>query len=120
MGGGSVANLLAVWRVHGLDDVFRTAWERGIVLAGVSAGSICWHVGGTTDSFGPDLRLVDNGIPAVVRSVSYLGPSRSLRVDTETLGELALMIPGNAGSVADGDRVALAWSPADAWLVGAA
>ena len=67
-----------------------------------------------------NMRLVDNGIPAVVRSVSYLGPSRSLRVDTETLGELALMIPGNAGSVADGDRVALAWSPADAWLVGAA
>src|SRR4051794_12431728 len=62
VGGGSVANLLAVWRVHGLDDVFRTAWERGIVLAGVSAGSICWHVGGTTDSFGPELRQVDNGL----------------------------------------------------------
>jgi peptidase E len=62
VGGGSVANLLAVWRVHGLDVVFRQAWERGIVLAGVSAGSICWHVGGTTDSFGPDLRVVDNGL----------------------------------------------------------
>ena len=62
VGGGSVANLLAVWRVHALDVVFREAWERGIVLAGVSAGSICWHVGGTTDSFGLDLRLVDNGL----------------------------------------------------------
>lgn len=62
VGGGSVANLLALWRVHGLDVAFREAWERGIVLAGVSAGSICWHVGGTTDSFGPDLRLVDNGL----------------------------------------------------------
>ncbi|HET6817616.1 MAG TPA: peptidase E [Mycobacteriales bacterium] len=62
VGGGSVANLLALWRVHGLDVVFREAWERGIVLAGVSAGSICWHVGGTTDSFGPELRLVDNGL----------------------------------------------------------
>jgi peptidase E len=62
VGGGSVANLLAVWRVHGLDDVFREAWERGIVLGGVSAGSICWFVGGTTDSFGPDLRAVTNGL----------------------------------------------------------
>jgi len=62
VGGGSVANLLAVWRVHGLDTVFREAWERGVVLAGVSAGSICWHLGGTTDSFGPDLRPVHNGL----------------------------------------------------------
>jgi peptidase E len=62
VGGGSVANLLAVWRTHGLDKVFREAWERGIVLAGVSAGSICWHLGGTTDSFGFDLRAVTNGL----------------------------------------------------------
>src|SRR5262249_24997369 len=51
VGGGSVANLLAVWRTHELDAILREAWERGIVLAGVSAGSICWHMGGTTDSF---------------------------------------------------------------------
>jgi peptidase E len=62
VGGGSVANLLALWRLHGLDEVFRQAWEAGVVLAGVSAGSICWHVGGTTDSFGPDLRPVTNGL----------------------------------------------------------
>jgi peptidase E len=62
VGGGSVANLLAVWRVHGLDEVMREAWERGIVLGGVSAGSICWHLGGTTDSFGVDLRAVTNGL----------------------------------------------------------
>jgi peptidase E len=60
--GGSVANLLAVWRVHGLDEIFRQIWEAGVVLGGVSAGSICWHVGGTTDSFGPDLRAVTNGL----------------------------------------------------------
>ena len=62
VGGGSVANLLAVWRVHGLDAIMREAWEAGVVLAGVSAGSICWHVGGTTDSFGPDLRAVTDGL----------------------------------------------------------
>lgn len=60
--GGSVANLLAVWRVHGLDAIFREAWEAGVVLAGVSAGSICWHVGGTTDSFGHPLQAVTNGL----------------------------------------------------------
>ncbi|HZH19993.1 MAG TPA: peptidase E, partial [Geodermatophilus sp.] len=62
VGGGSVANLLAVWRVHGLDEVFREVWEAGVVLGGVSAGSLCWHVGGTTDSYGPDLRPVTNGL----------------------------------------------------------
>lgn len=62
VGGGSVANLLAVWRTHRLDEVFAEAWRRGVVLGGVSAGSICWHVGGTTDSFGPDLRPVTNGL----------------------------------------------------------
>lgn len=62
VGGGSVANLLAVWRVHGLDEVMREAWEAGVVLSGVSAGSICWHVGGTTDSFGAELRAVTDGL----------------------------------------------------------
>lgn len=62
VGGGSVANLAAVWRTHGLDEAFRTAWERGVVLGGVSAGSLCWHVGGTTDSFGTDLRLFKDGL----------------------------------------------------------
>ena len=59
--GGSVANLLAVWRVHGLDQILPRVWRAGVVLAGVSAGSICWYVGGTTDSFGP-LRAVTNGL----------------------------------------------------------
>ncbi len=68
VGGGSVANLLAVWRVHGLDEVFREAWAAGVVLGGVSAGSLCWHVGGTTDSFGPDLRPVTNGLALIPTS----------------------------------------------------
>jgi peptidase E len=59
VGGGSVANLLALWRLHGLDAALHRAWQAGVVLAGVSAGSICWHLGGTTDSFGPDLRRVE-------------------------------------------------------------
>jgi peptidase E len=57
VGGGSVANLLAVWRVHGLDEVMAECWESGVVLGGVSAGSICWYVGGPTDSYGTELRV---------------------------------------------------------------
>ncbi|HVM67189.1 MAG TPA: peptidase E [Acidimicrobiales bacterium] len=62
VGGGSTVNLLAVWRAHGLDALLADAWAAGVVLAGVSAGSLCWHVGGTTDSFGPELRPVTNGL----------------------------------------------------------
>ena len=57
--GGSVAGLLAMWRLHGVDQAMREAWQSGVVLTGVSAGSLCWHAGGTTDSFGPELRPVD-------------------------------------------------------------
>jgi peptidase E len=65
VGGGSVAGLLAMWRLHGVDEAMRAAWLGGVVLTGVSAGSICWHAGGTTDSFGPDLRPVTNGLGLV-------------------------------------------------------
>jgi peptidase E len=49
--GGSVVNLMAVWRAHGLPTVLRDCWEAGVVLAGPSAGSQCWHVGGPTDAW---------------------------------------------------------------------
>ncbi|MGA2528220.1 MAG: peptidase E [Acidimicrobiales bacterium] len=62
VGGGSVANLLALWRLHGLDEILAEVWRSGVVLSGVSAGSLCWHVGGTTDSFGPELRPVVDGL----------------------------------------------------------
>ena len=62
VGGGSVANLLALWRLHGVDQAMRAAWEGGTILGGVSAGAICWHVGGTTDSFGATLRAVTDGL----------------------------------------------------------
>jgi peptidase E len=62
VGGGSVANLLAVWQLHDVDIAMREAWQAGVVLTGVSAGSICWHTGGPTDSFGPRLRPVTSGL----------------------------------------------------------
>jgi len=60
--GGSVANLMAVWRVHGLPEILRECWEAGVVLTGASAGSICWHLAGTTDSFRDALDPFTDGI----------------------------------------------------------
>ena len=62
VGGGSVANLLSLWRLHGIDGAMRSAWERGVILGGVSAGSLCWHLGGTTDSFGQILQPVTDAL----------------------------------------------------------
>jgi peptidase E len=52
VGGGNTANLLAIWRVHGLDRVLHEAWVQGKILCGVSAGMICWFQDGLTDAFG--------------------------------------------------------------------
>lgn len=62
VGGGNTANLLAIWRVHGLDAILRSAWEQGVVMAGLSAGAICWFEAGVTDSFGPELVALDGGL----------------------------------------------------------
>ena len=53
VGGGSMLNLLAIWRAHELDAVLRRAWESGVVLCGISAGSMCWFEAGITKSHGP-------------------------------------------------------------------
>lgn len=57
--GGNTANMLAVWRVHGVDRVLREAWKRGVVLTGFSAGSICWFEAGVTDSFRAELDALE-------------------------------------------------------------
>ena len=60
--GGNTANMLAVWRVHGFDGILREAWESGIVLFGWSAGMICWFEASVTDSFGPQLAGMRDGL----------------------------------------------------------
>jgi peptidase E len=57
---GSLVNLVALWRAHGLNTIMRECWEAGVVLAGESAGSLCWHQAGTTDSFGPAVAPADD------------------------------------------------------------
>lgn len=60
--GGNTANMLAVWRLHGFDRVLREAWEAGVLLCGWSAGMICWYEAGVTDSFGPQLAGMRDGL----------------------------------------------------------
>jgi dipeptidase E len=59
VGGGNTANMLAVWALHGLDETLHEAWRSGVVLAGVSAGAICWFEAGVTDSFRAELDGLD-------------------------------------------------------------
>lgn len=68
--GGNTANMLALWRLHGLDRVLREAWNAGIVMAGMSAGAVCWFESCTTDSFGPTLRPLHGGLGILHGSMS--------------------------------------------------
>jgi peptidase E len=60
--GGNTANALAVWRVHGVDRALRDAWAGGAVLGGASAGANCWFDASVTDSFGPQLAPLHDGL----------------------------------------------------------
>ncbi|MEU3664484.1 peptidase E [Streptomyces sp. NPDC032940] len=68
VGGGNTANLLAVWRAHGVDRILREAYDRGTVLCGISAGANCWAEGSHTDSFGP-LTFLPDGLGLLPGSV---------------------------------------------------
>jgi peptidase E len=69
---GSVVNLLAVWRAHGVDKILHDCWQKGVVLGGESAGSLCWFNGGTTDSFGEVQPLADGlGFLPFANAVHY-------------------------------------------------
>ncbi|ANU09484.1 hypothetical protein A1A1_11877 [Planococcus antarcticus DSM 14505] len=59
VGGGNTKNLLVLWKEWGLGEILRKAWEQGIVLAGLSAGSICWYEEGVTDSYGDKLEPLE-------------------------------------------------------------
>jgi dipeptidase E len=62
VGGGSMRNLLAIWQAHGLDRLLVQAWRAGTVLAGLSAGAMCWFEGGVTRSSGPPEALAGLGL----------------------------------------------------------
>ena len=74
VGGGSLLNLMAIWRAHGVDRILREAWERGTVLCGISAGSMCWFAAGITKSSGP---------PRAVPGLGFLPGSNSVHYHSE-------------------------------------
>jgi dipeptidase E len=74
VGGGSMRNMLAIWREHGIDSAMRTAWERGMVLAGLSAGAMCWFEGGVSMS---------GGAPEPVAGLGFIPGSMSVHLDGE-------------------------------------
>jgi dipeptidase E len=77
VGGGSVVSLLGVWAAHGLDDVLRRCWELGIVLCGLSAGSLCWFGEAVTAFHGPPQRVTGLGLLPYSNCVHYDGePAR--------------------------------------------
>jgi peptidase E len=74
VGGGSMSNLLAIWRVHRLDEILYEAWRRGIVLCGISAGSMCWFRAGVTKS---------HGDPRAASGLGFLPYSNSVHWSSE-------------------------------------
>jgi peptidase E len=87
--GGNTANMLAVWRVHGFDRVLHEAWNAGVVLFGVSAGMICWFEASVTDSFGPQLAGMRDGLGFLPGSACphYDGEERRRPVYTRLVRE---------------------------------
>ena len=91
-------NMLAVWREHGVDQIMRAAWERGIVLAGLSAGAMCWFEGGITMS---------GGFAAPAAGLGLLPGSLSVHLDGEPE-----RIPAYRSAVGDG-RLPDGWAAED-------
>ncbi len=59
VGGGNTLNMLAIWKAQGIDSILKEAWDRGILLGGGSAGSLCWFEEGTTDSRPKELTKIE-------------------------------------------------------------
>jgi len=105
VGGGSTANLLAIWRLHGIPEILRAAAARGVVLAGISAGMNCWFEGSSTDSFGTLAPLGDGlGFLSGSACPHYLGEQGRREMYLDWVGAGALP----EGYAAD-DFTAVVW-----------
>jgi peptidase E len=85
VGGGSVISLLGVWRAHGIDTILREAWERGVVLCGLSAGSLCWFAEAVTGFHGAARRVGGLGLLPFSNCVHYERDSNRRRAYHEFL-----------------------------------
>jgi dipeptidase E len=74
VGGGSVISLLGAWRAHGLDVTLRRAWERGVIMCGLSAGSLCWFAEAVSAFHGP---------PQWIQGLGLLPHSNCVHLDAE-------------------------------------
>ena len=125
VGGGNTANLVALWRLHGLDDALKEAWKQGVVLCGVSAGATCWFQGGPVDSFGSELQPLTNALALLDGSFCphYDNPQR--RESFRRFIAAGALPPGLAAEDGVGLRFssaqlieAVTWRPdAQAWRV---
>jgi len=99
VGGGNTPNMLAVWRVHGVDKVLEQAYEAGILLCGLSAGALCWFQTGVTDSFGGPLAPLESALGFLPGSFCphYDGDPRRRPTYQRLIGEG--MLPGYAADV---------------------
>jgi peptidase E len=93
VGGGSMRNMLAIWRVHELDAILRECWARGIVLAGLSAGAMCWFDAGITKS---------RGRAEPVAGLGLLPGSLSVHYDGEPERRSAYLAAVASGAMPDG------------------
>ncbi|MGC4943432.1 Type 1 glutamine amidotransferase-like domain-containing protein [Kribbella sp. DT2] len=104
VGGGSTANLLAIWRVHGLDRALSNAYDDGVVLAGISAGMNCWFEASVTDSYDVNsLAPLDDGLGLLPGSACPHYDGEELRRGTY----LDLVRDGFRGGYAAEDGVGL-------------
>jgi dipeptidase E len=87
--GGNTANMLAVWRLHGVDRALHEAWERGATLGGVSAGANCWFEACVTDSFSLELDGLSDGLGMLAGSYCphFDGEERRRPVYTRLVAE---------------------------------
>jgi len=97
VGGGNTANMLAVWRLHGVDEALRRAWQAGIVLAGISAGAICWFEGCLTDSFGSQMEPLKDGLALLPGSACPHLSGEALRRSRYAQAIAAGRLPGGYG-----------------------
>jgi dipeptidase E len=98
VGGGNTADMLAVWRTHGVDRALKDAWESGVILAGPSAGGMCWFEAALTDSFGPGLAPLRDGM-------RFLKGSFCPHYDSESLRRPRYQEAVGSGSLPDGYAV---------------
>ena len=109
VGGGNTANMLAIWRLHGVDKTLKAAWEAGVVLAGWSAGANCWFECSVTDSFGPVLAPLEDGLGLLAGSFCPHYDGESQRRPTYEL----LVSEGFPSGFAADDSVALRFDGTD-------